>query len=94
MPRMIYGSIWPQPDDRVFFLGKNGYDSEREQAMKVFEVGTYYTVAEIEIGQSSSTFMFEEVPGYWNTVMFQYDHDLEEPDWHSPNNMPIPDTWK
>lgn len=93
---MIYGSVWPDTGDRVFFLGKNGYDSELERAMKVFEVGAYYTVAEIEIGQSSSTFYFEGIKGGWNTVMFQYDHDLEEtrPDWAPSNDMTIPDTWK
>lgn len=89
---MIYGSVWPDTGDRVFFLGENGYPSELARAMEVFEVGTYYTVAEIEIGNSSSIFMFEGINGWWNTVMFQYDHELEHTT--RSDDMPIPDTWK
>lgn len=94
MPKIIWGSVWPDAGDRVHFLGRNGYDSELKRAMEVFEVGKYYTVAECDIGSSSSTFLFEEVPGWWNTVMFQYDHDLEEERTFLKTEPPIPETWK
>jgi hypothetical protein len=55
----------------VYFLDKNGYDSQREDARQYFTKGQALTVANIDVGSSSSTVTFKELPGKWfNTVMF------------------------
>lgn len=55
----------------VEFLNKNGYDSELQHAASTFEKGQRLTVKACHIGQSSSSYEFEETEGKWNTVMFQ-----------------------
>lgn len=56
--------------DKVRFMNKNGYDPERERALKAIGLERIVTVVECDIGSSSSSYTFEEVPGSWNTVMF------------------------
>ena len=56
---------------RVRFLNKNGYDMERERAFKEIGEGRIVTVKTCSVGRSSSNYTFEEVPGSWNTVMFE-----------------------
>lgn len=67
-------NIYSHPGTRVRFLNENGYDHERTSAAEVFDTERYYTVSEIDVGNWSSTVHFEEVEGWWNTVMF----DTEE----------------
>ena len=54
--------------DKVIFLGINGYDSEREAALKKLEVGKAYTVRTVNVGDWSSRVLLDE--GWFNTVMF------------------------
>lgn len=55
----------------VYFLNKNGYDFEREEAAKIFSEGQSLTVKRVDVHNSSSSVEFEEQPGKWfNTVMF------------------------
>lgn len=61
---------WPFKGDRMTFLGKNGYDYELVAAMKVFEVGKEYEVADCEVGDWHHTISFVGVDGRWNGVMF------------------------
>lgn len=56
--------------EKVRFMNKNGYDSEREKALKDIGLERIVTIVNCDIGSSSSTYTFEEVPGSWNTVMF------------------------
>lgn len=62
----------PLPAGRkVYFLNKNGYDSEREYAATFFEEGQVLTVQEIYVGRSNSKVSFVECPDKtFNTVMF------------------------
>jgi hypothetical protein len=56
---------------KVIFLNKNGYDSEREYARKLFSEGDILTVKEIYVNRCSSEVEFEEYPGkMFNTIMF------------------------
>lgn len=52
------------------FLNRNGYDSERNQAAKVFDMAKEYEIVGGQIYSSSSNFIFKGIPGSWNTVMF------------------------
>lgn len=52
------------------FLNKGGYESQREEASKVFQEGKPYKVIGGYIGKYDSRFIFEDVRGSWNTVMF------------------------
>lgn len=54
----------------VRFLNKNGYDFEREQAAAIFDTDKTYTISGVDIGNWSSTYQFEGIPGHFNTVMF------------------------
>lgn len=62
---------WPCKGDRMTFLGKNGYDSEREAAMKVFEIGKEYEVVDCEVSNWHHTVAFVGIPHRWNGVMFE-----------------------
>lgn len=64
---------WPRKGETMTFLGKNGYDFQREAAMKAFTIGTSYTVKKCEVESWSHSIEFEEVPGSWNGVMFSLD---------------------
>lgn len=56
---------------KVFFLGKNGYDSERKTASNLFAIRQILTVEEIYVSRSSSKVEFKEYPNKsFNTVMF------------------------
>jgi len=55
----------------VFSNPENGYEFDRIRAKAYLDVGIAYTVAEIDVGDSSSRVRFEEHPDVWfNTVLF------------------------
>lgn len=64
-------SGWPWKGDKMKFLGKNGYDHEREDALKLFEVGAEYEVVDCDVGDWRHTVSFVGIPGRWNGVMFE-----------------------
>jgi hypothetical protein len=56
---------------KVRFAGQNGYDYQREQALKILEVGKTYEVKSVDVGQSSSRYTLVDYPQIeFNTVMF------------------------
>jgi hypothetical protein len=65
------GRRWPEPGDKMVFLGENGHEFERDEAKKLFLIGGTYTVKSIDIGSWSHTINFEEVAGCFNGVMFR-----------------------
>jgi len=68
-PSRIAG--WPWKGDIMRFLGQNGYDYQLEAAKKVFDQNGSYEVADIDVGDWSSTISFVGIPGRWNSVMFE-----------------------
>ncbi len=56
----------------MIFLNRGGYDGERADAAKLFEVGKPYRVVTTKIGTWASRYTFEGVPGSHNTVMFEF----------------------
>jgi len=56
---------------KVRFLGKNGYPAELEFAKNKIKINQILTVKEVYVGRSSSTVVFEEIEGEYNTVMFE-----------------------
>lgn len=63
---------FPKPGDRLRFLGRNGYDHEREAALKVMSPGDVFTVARCEVGGWEHRILFEEFKSrWWNGVMFE-----------------------
>lgn len=64
-------SGWPSNGDFVTFLGKNGYEYQLSEAMKVFNVGQEYEILDCVVSMSSSYYVFKGIPGTWNTVMFR-----------------------
>ncbi len=64
---------WPAKGDTMTFLGENGYQHERDEALKAFTIGTSYTVVKCDVGGWSHSVYFEEVAGGWNGVMFSID---------------------
>lgn len=66
---------WPSQGDKMTFLGKNGYDFERERALKIFAVGHEYEVENIEVHSWSHDIKFVGVEGRWNGVMFDLVRD-------------------
>lgn len=57
---------------KVKYLAKNGYDSDREKANKFLKKGNKYTVLRTHVGRSSSTVTLKEFPNQrFNTVMFK-----------------------
>lgn len=62
---------FPWKGDRMRFLGKNGYGRELAEAMKLFEVGKVYEVADCSVGDWSHSVAFVGVPGRFNGVMFE-----------------------
>lgn len=69
---------WPRKGDKVMFLSANGYDDQLEKARKLFAAGQILTVRNCDIGDWSSAYEFDELPGQWfNTVMFKW--PLSEP---------------
>jgi hypothetical protein len=63
--------IQSKPGTKVFFLGINGHTEELKQAKEKFQDGQVLTVKEMNVGHSSSRVSFEEVDGWYNTVMFE-----------------------
>lgn len=64
-------NINAKPGTKVIYLGKNGYDSEREFANKFLKKEKEYTVSRIDIGNWSSLIYLDEIPGKgFNSVMF------------------------
>ena len=56
----------------VIYLGKHGYDFQRENIEKVgIKEGDVLTVLSCSVGSSSSTYTFEEIKGSHNTVLFE-----------------------
>jgi len=65
-------NIYAVNGHKVRFLGKNGYDYELEQAMKVLEVNKEYTVERTEVHDWSTTVYLIEVPNVgFNSVQFE-----------------------
>lgn len=62
--------IYATPGTKIVFTGKNGTNSEQEQARLVLEVGKTYTLAYAEIGSWRTEIFLEEVSGGFNSVMF------------------------
>lgn len=61
----------PPRGRKIIYTGIGGYDSQKEDANKILEVGSEYTVEEIYVGRSSSTVTLQEVSEKeFNTVMF------------------------
>ncbi len=56
--------------DKVKFLGRNGYDSELEYALSLFEVGDLLEVERVNVGGSKSSYKFVGMEQDFNTVMF------------------------
>jgi hypothetical protein len=72
MPQTINGRTFPEAGDEVVFNDTNGYDSQREEALKYFTKDQILKVKNIEIGNFSSSIEFEEAPGKrFNSVMFE-----------------------
>lgn len=67
---LAFGSVLAKAGDQVRFTGTSGYEWERERASKLWEVGHILTVERISVGLSSSKYYFVNVPGDYNTVMF------------------------
>lgn len=64
-------ALFPGAGEFVVFTGLNGYDSEQKLARSNFEIGQVLEVERCEIGSSSSKLIFKDVPGTWNSVMFE-----------------------
>lgn len=62
---------WPHKGDKMIFLGRNGYESQLEAAMKVFTVGQEYEVEKIKIYDFSHSIWFVGINNGWNGVMFE-----------------------
>lgn len=68
-PTRMHGFPWK--GDTMRFLGENGYDFEREKALKVFQIGSDYEVEDCDVGDWSHSVKFVGIDGRWNGVMFQ-----------------------
>lgn len=73
--------------NKVTYLGKHGYDIQREQANKVLEIDKQYVVTGGYMGRSSSYFELEGFDQTFNTVMFDaedgFDWDILEDGYSS-----------
>jgi hypothetical protein len=56
---------------KVRWKDNTGWPQDTERAAEVFDPEATYTVKRCRIGRSSSSYQFEEVPGRWNSVMFE-----------------------
>lgn len=71
-------NIYSAKGSRVLFTGKNGYNLDKEYAMKHLAVGVVYTVDKLEVGRSSSVVFLQEVGGKgFNSVHFENVGDFE-----------------
>lgn len=72
---------WAVKGDQVLFLNRGGYESEPKQLLERLwanelisinhEETVMLTVKYVDIGRSSSTYIFKELDGRYNTVMFR-----------------------
>lgn len=62
---------WPAKGDLMTFLGKNGYEMELTEALRIFKVGQQYRVLECNVQSWSHSVRFEDVAGWYNGVMFE-----------------------
>jgi hypothetical protein len=69
---------WDQYEDRlvkgmklVFSCPGCGYITDQENADKMLDVGVVYTVRSFEISSWYTYIRLEEVPGTYNSVMFE-----------------------
>lgn len=56
---------------KVLWIDKHAFPFQRDQAREIFDPTLQYTVKCCHIGSYSSTYEFEEIPGHWNSVMFE-----------------------
>jgi len=64
-------TVWPAKGDLMIFLGKNGYERELTEALRIFKVGQQYRVLECNVQSWSHSVRFEDVAGWYNGVMFE-----------------------
>jgi hypothetical protein len=72
---------WAVKGDQVLFLNRGGYESQPKQLLERLwandlipinhEETIILTVKYVDIGRSSSTYIFKEIDGRYNTVMFR-----------------------
>lgn len=72
---------WAVRGDQVLFLNRGGYPYEPKQLLERLwanelissnhEETVMLTVKYVDIGRSSSTYIFKEIDGRYNTVMFR-----------------------
>lgn len=60
---------------KATFHGNGGYPSEQQRAAGWFVAGETYKVTGGRVGRFRTTLTFDGVPGEWNSVLFDYDHD-------------------
>lgn len=71
--------IYAKPGTKVYFLGKNGYESQLNDAFCFFKVGEELTVNRVDVGSSMSYVFFEELTNRsFNTVMFSETNPLQK----------------
>lgn len=65
-------NIYSQENDKVKFLGKNGFDRELEMARGLLSTEIVYTVDCVDVGGWISYVYLKEIPDKsFNTVMFE-----------------------
>ena len=57
------------------FTGAGGYDSEKERASKVFQVGEKYLITGGTIYDWHTDINIKDIPGNWNSCLFDFDMD-------------------
>lgn len=62
--------IYSRPGTKVKFIGRNGHDYQLAKAKEIFTEGQILTIKQIDVSNWSSSVQFEEVGGWFNTVMF------------------------
>jgi len=79
----MYDVLLAPPGTKLRFRNKGGYPVEAGRACEAGLVpGNLYTLAAVEVGDSRSRVYLEEVPGGFNSVMFEcgpYEEDYH--DW-------------
>lgn len=68
---LAFGSVLAKQGDKVRFRGAGGWDYELRNASARFNAGDEATVSRIRVGLTSSRYIFADIPGDWNTVMFE-----------------------
>ena len=69
-------------DEKIIakFLGKGGYEKEREIAKNLLVVGKIYNLVDLYIGSSYSQIWIKGFEDSFNSVMFEYYRDGVEID--------------